>query len=153
MQLIKLIVYFGWSESLWFTSFYNTFVSSAIFTSKLYNLSLLIFILSFRQFFSFHSSLLAQFHHFIFVVLLWILEDFYEWYNGYCKVPISNRTPTHPTPGVTPKCSGHPCLTIILSMMPSDKRYESKFWACNIYCIWWDSIPIKVCWTTAWIWW
>ena len=93
------------------------------------------------------------FHYFIFVVLIWSLERWYGWWTGYCKFTISNRTPTNPTPGVSPKYNENPLLNVILTNMPPGKRRDGKFWAWYICCIWWDSIPLKVCCPTVWIWW
>ena len=94
-----------------------------------------------------------QFHHFIFVVLLWSFYNGNICYTVHCKVPISNITSTHPIPGVAPKYSGTTCLTLIPTKMPPGKSREGKFWAWNLCCIWWDRIPLKVCWPTEWFWW
>ena len=154
MQMIKLIVYFGWSDSLQYTSLYNTFFFLKLSLPVNYTTFLCWYLFwVFISFFLFLLLYWIQFHHFIFHFLLWSLEHCDGWYTVYCKVSIVNRTPKHPTPVVTPKYSWFPCLTVILTKIPPGKRREGKFWACNICCIWWDRIPLKVCWPTAWIWW
>ena len=151
MQMIKLIVYLGWSASFHSISLYNPFfppLSSPVnYTTFLCWYLFWVFI-SFVLYLPFRW---LKFRHFVLVVLLWSLEHCNIWYTSQFKVPINNITLTHPTQGVAPKCSGPPCLTLILANMPPVKRREGNFWACNICCILWDSIPLQVCWPTAWI--
>ena len=154
VKMIKLIVYFGWLASLHSTSLYNPFVSPIYLPVNYITFLCWYLFWVFISFVIFLPLCWIQFHHFIFVFLLWRLEHFYVWYIGYCKVPISNIIPPpHTTPGVAPKCIGPPCLPVIPTKMPPGKRREGKFWAWNICCIWWESTPLKLYCTTAWIWW